>query len=49
VQAAHSTASTRHAAERTFRCLGILTPCLGILTPCLGILTPCLGIFPIMR
>jgi hypothetical protein len=30
VQAAHSTASARHAAERTLRCLGILTPCLGI-------------------
>jgi hypothetical protein len=30
VQAAHSTASARHAAETTLRCLGILTPCLGI-------------------
>jgi hypothetical protein len=30
VQAAHSTASARHAAERALRCLGILTPCLGI-------------------
>jgi hypothetical protein len=30
VQAAHSTASARHAAERTVRCLGIVTPCLGI-------------------
>jgi hypothetical protein len=30
VQAAHSAASARHAAEKTVRCLGILTPCLGI-------------------
>src|SRR5215831_16515371 len=34
VQAAHSTASARHAAERTFCCLGILTPCLGIPPSC---------------
>src|SRR5438067_12255566 len=37
--AAHSTASARHAPNRTLRCLGIVTPCLGILTPCLGILS----------
>jgi hypothetical protein len=30
VQAAHSAASARHAAKRTLRCLGIVTPCLGI-------------------